>query len=140
MAKRRRGSVMAISAERAHEALTYLVHEGRLGAREIEKALANRDRLIREIRERMAALGVEGVRVGKRLGKSAAAGIRSAEKATRKDRRKAVSAATKAAQRAQGQYMSAVRRLSKEARLKIKEIRKSSGVKVAIAAAKRLAS
>src|SRR5450755_4342039 len=83
MAKRRRGSVMTISAERAHQALTYLVHEGKIGAREIEKALANRDRLIREIRERMAALGVDGARAGRRLGKSAAAGLRSAEKATR---------------------------------------------------------
>lgn len=140
MAKRRRGSVMTISAERAHQALTYLVHEGKIGAREIEKALANRDRLIREIRERMAALGVEGARVGRRLGKRAAAGVRSAEKATHKTRKKAVSAATKAARRAQGQYMAAVRRLSKEARSKIKEIRKTSGVKAAIAAAKRLAS
>ena len=139
MAKRRRGSVVSLSAERAHQALTYLVHEGKIGAREIEKALANRDRLIREIRERMAALGVDGARAGRRLGKSAAAGLRSAEKATRKTRRKAVSAATQAARRAQGQYMAAVRRLSQQARKKIKEIRKSSGVKAAIVAAKRLA-
>lgn len=143
MARRRRGrskgSLASISAERAHDALTYLVAEGRLAAREVEKALKNRDRLIREIRERMAALGVEGARAGGRLAKSAAKSFRSAEKATRKSRRKAVSAATKAARRAQGQYMAAVRRLSKDVRKRVLEIRKTKGVRAAIAAAKRLA-
>jgi hypothetical protein len=139
MARRRKGSLVTLSAERAREALTYLVAEGRIAAREVEKALDNRDRLIREIRERMAALGVEGVRTGRRLAKRAAKSYRSAEKATRKPRRKAVSAATKAARRAQGQYMAAVRSLSKDVRKRVLEIRKSKGVKAAIAAAKRLA-
>jgi len=137
MARRRRGSLASLSAERAREALTYLVAEGRIAAREVEKALDNRDRLIREIRERMAALGVEGARAGRTLAKRAARSYRSAEKATRKPRRKAVSAATKAARRAQGQYMAAVRSLSKEVRQRVREIRKSKGVKAAIAAAKR---
>jgi hypothetical protein len=140
MAKRRRGSVVSISAERAQQALAYLVHEGKLGIREIEKALSNRDRLIREIRERMEALGIEGARVGKRLRKRAAAGLASAEKSTRKRRRKAVSVATRAARQAQGQYMAAVRRLSKSAKKRIRVIRKSSGVKAAVAAAKKLSS
>jgi signal transduction histidine kinase len=116
-----------------------LVAEGRIAAREVEKALKKRDRLIREIRERMAALGVEGARVGGRLASRAAKSLRSAEKRTRKDRRRAVSAATKAARRAQGQYMAAVRRLSKDVRKRVLEIRKTKGVRAAIAAAKRLA-
>jgi hypothetical protein len=139
MARRRKGSLVTLSAERAREALTYLVAEGRIAAREVEKALDNRDRLIREIRERMAALGVEGVRTGRKLAKRAAKSYRSAEKATRKPRRRAVSAATKAARRAQGQYMAAVRSLSKDVRKRVREIRKSKGVKAAIAAAKKLA-
>ncbi len=125
--KRRRRSVASLSAEQAHNALTYLIHEGKITAKAVEKALANRERLIREIRERVAALGV-----------AAADGFRRAEKATR-PRRKAVSAATRAARRAQGQYMAAVRRLSKSARKEIRAIRQKSGVRSAIAAAKKLA-
>jgi hypothetical protein len=138
MARRRR-SITALSAERARQALTYLVAEGRLAAREVEKALENRDRLVRDIQERLAELGEEGSRVGRRLAKKAVASYRSAEKATRKPRRRAASAATRAARRAQGQYMAAVRRLSKDVRKKIREIRKSKGVRAAIQAAKRMA-
>ncbi len=125
--KRRRRSLASLSAEQAHNALTYLIHEGKITAKAVEKALANRERLIREIRERVAALGV-----------AAADGFRKAEKATRKPRRKAVSAATRTARRAQGQYMAAVRRLSKSARKEIRAIRQKSGVRSAIAAAKKL--
>lgn len=126
MAKRR--GIASITAEQARNALTYLVHEGRVTTKAVEKALANRERLIREIRDRMAALGG-----------AAADGFLQAEKATRKPRRKAVSAATRAARKAQGQYMAAVRRLSKSARKQIKAIRQKSGVKAAIAKAKRMA-
>jgi hypothetical protein len=126
MAKRR--GIASITAEQARNALTYLVHEGKVTAKAVEKALANRERLIREIRERMAALGG-----------AAAEGFRQAEKASRKPRRKAVSAATRAARKAQGRYMAAVRRLSKSARKQIKAIRQKSGVKAAIAKAKRMA-
>jgi hypothetical protein len=126
MAKRR--GIGSITAEQARNALTYLVHEGRVTVKAVEKALANRERLIREIRDRMAALGG-----------AAAEGFRQAEKASRKPRRKAVSAATRAARKAQGQYMAAVRRLSKSARRQIKAIRQKSGVKAAIAKAKRMA-
>jgi signal transduction histidine kinase len=139
MARRRRGSLVSMSAERAQQALAYLVAEGRIAAREVEKALSRRDQLIREIRQRMAELGVEGARVGGRLAKGAAKSLRTAEKRTRTPRRRAVSAATKAARRAQGQYMAAVRRLSKDVRKRVLEIRKTKGVRAAIAAAKRLA-
>lgn len=135
---RRRKSIGAISAEQAHQALTFLVHKGKVTAKQVEKALEHRERLIREIQERMAALGADAARSGKRLRKSAVAGLRSAEKASRPARRRAVSAATKAARQAQGRYMSVVRQLSKDARKQIKEIRAKSGVKAAIAAAKRM--
>jgi hypothetical protein len=139
MAKRRK-SLGSITAEQAHQALTFLVHKGRITTREVEKALKNRERLIREIRERMAALGADAVRTGARLTKRAAKGLRAAGKAARPARRRAVSAATKAARQAQGRYMAAVRRLSKDARKQILELRRKSGVRAAIAAAKRMAS
>jgi hypothetical protein len=138
MAKRR-GSFASISAEEAQKALAYLVHEGTVTARAVQKALQRREKLIREIRERMVALGVESLGASAKIGKSAIASLRRAEKSSRKPRRKAVSAATKAARQFQGQYMSALRRLSKEAKKQVKEIRKQSGVKAAIAAARKLA-
>ena len=138
MAKRR-GSLASISADEAQEALAYLVHEGTVTAKTVQKALKRREKLVQEIRERMVALGVESVGLSQRLSKSAMAGLRRAEKSSRKPRRKAVSAAVRAGRRAQGQYMAAVRRLSKSARKEIKTLRAKSGVKAAIAAAKRLA-
>ena len=53
--------------------------------------------------------------------------------------RKAISRAQKTARRAQGRYMAAVRRLSEDARAKIREIRKQSGVDAAIKAALKMA-
>jgi len=138
MAKRR-GSFASISAAEAHKALAYLVHEGTVSAKAVQKALRRREKLIREIRERMVALGVESLGVSAKIGKGALAELRRAEKSSRKPRRKAVSAATKAARQFQGQYMAAVRRLSKTARKQVKALRQKSGVKAAIAAAKKMA-
>jgi hypothetical protein len=138
MAKRR-GSLASISAEEAQKALAYLVHEGTVTAKTVQKALHRREKLIREIRERMVALGVESLGVSAKIGKSAIEGLRRVEKSSRKPRRKAVSAATRAARRAQGQYMSAVGRLSKEAKEQVKAVRATSGVGKAITMARRMA-
>lgn len=135
---RRRKSIGAITAEQAHQALTFLVHKGKVTAKQVEKALEHRERLIREIQDRMTALGADAVRSGEKLRKNAVAGWKSAEKASRPTRKKAVSAATKAARQAQGRYMSVVRQLSKDARKQIKEIRAKSGVQAAIAAARKM--
>ncbi|MDQ6891547.1 MAG: hypothetical protein M3167_02580 [Acidobacteriota bacterium] len=138
MAKRR-GSLASISAEEAQKALAYLVHEGTVTAKAVQKALQRREKLVREIRERMVALGVESLAISAKIGKGAITELRRAEKSSRKPRRKAVSAATKSARQFQGQYMSAIRRLSKTARKEIKALRAKSGVKAAIAAAKGMA-
>lgn len=138
MAKRR-GSLASITAEEAQKVLSYLVHEGAITAKTVQKALHRREKLIREIRERMVALGVESLGVSAKIGKSAIEGLRRVEKSSRKPRRKAVSAATRAARRAQGQYMSAVRRLSKEAKEQVKAVRATSGVGKAITMARRMA-
>lgn len=138
MAGRRR-STLALSGEQARQALSVLIHEGKIAARDVQGALARRERLIREIRARMHALGVEGMEVAARVAKGAVAGLRAAEKASRKPRRKAVSAALKATRQAQGRYLGAIRQLSKGARKQIKAIREKSGVRAAIAAAKGMA-
>src|SRR5260370_15862477 len=57
MATRRKTS-LALSAEQAQQALTFLVHEGKLAASEVRKAFDRREKVIREIKERMAQLGV----------------------------------------------------------------------------------
>jgi hypothetical protein len=138
MAKRRK-SLASLSQEQAHQALTFLVQEGKLAAGAVQKALDNRERLIREIRERLVKLGVESVRMAERAGKTAGKELRKAEKRSRPARKRAVSAATRAARKAQGQYLGAIRQLSKAARKEIKAIRAKSGVGAAIAAAKRMA-
>jgi aminopeptidase N len=141
MARRRR-STLAVTAEEAQQALSFLVHEGKVAASEVQKALSHRERLIREIRERMAALGVESLEAGKTVRKRAVKAFRAAKKTSRPARKRAthrITAATRKLYRLQGKYMSALRPLSKEARAGIKAIRKKSGIDAAIKAAKRLA-
>jgi hypothetical protein len=134
----RRKSPLAISAEQARLALSVLIHEGKLAVRDVQGALARRERLIQEVRARMHALGVEGVELAGEIRKVAVTRFQQAEKASREPRRKAVSAAVRATRQAQGRYLGAIRRLSKDARKKIKAIRGKSGVKAAIAAAKKM--
>ena len=135
MARRRRPA-LKLTGEQAREALDFLIHEGKIVAAEVARALARREKLVAELKARLADLGEGGAAAGRRFGKRAAKQWR----ASRPARRRAVSAATKAARRAQGEYMAAVRRLSKAARKQIREVRKSSGVRAAIEAARKLAS
>lgn len=136
---RGRKSGLSLTADQAHQALTFLMHEGKIAVSEVRKAIKSRDQEIREIRERLAQLGAGALVMAERAGKRAGKAVRAAEKASRPRRKKAVSAATKAARQAQGRYMAAVRRLSKKARKQIREIRANSGIDAAITAAKKLA-
>jgi hypothetical protein len=136
---RRSKSSLAISAEQARLALSILINEGRLAVRDVQGALARRERLIRQIRVRLHALGAEGIDLAGDLRKVAVTRFGRAEKASREPRRKAVSAAVRATRQAQGRYLGAIRRLSKAGRKRIKAIREKRGVKAAISAAKRLA-
>jgi hypothetical protein len=135
----RRKSSLAISADQARQALAILVNEGKLAVRDVHGALARREQLIREIRERLHGLGVEGVALAGDIRDVAVARFKKAATDTREPRRKAVSAAVKATREAQGRYLGAIRRLSKSARKQIRAIREKSGVKAAIAAAKKKA-
>jgi plasmid stabilization system protein ParE len=142
MARRRRSTV-ALSAEQAQKALAVLVQEGKLTAREVLKALQRRDRLIRALRDSLAALGENAGRVGKRLFRAGALSIKArrggAAKPKMARRKPRISAATRKKFQTQGRYMAALRNLSKGSRAKIKAIRKKSGVEAAIAAAKEMA-
>ncbi len=137
----RRRSRLTLSAESAQQALSFLVHEGKLATNEVQKALKRREKLVREVRKRLAELGADGLEFAENVASTTKTRLRRAEKASRPARkraRRAISAATRKAYQAQGRYMAALRPLSKAARLKIKAIRKASGVDAAIAAAKKL--
>ena len=133
--KRRKSSALPrISAEQARQALQVLVAEGRVAAAEVSRALKRRERLVRELRARLHSLGEEVARAARE-----AAPSRKTQAVVRRRATKAITAAQRAARQAQGKYLGAIRRLSKASRAKVREIRKSDGVRAAIAAAKKLA-
>ncbi len=140
---RRRTSSLTVSAEHARQALAVLVQEGKITAGEIWKALQRRDRLIRALRDSLAALGEDAGRVGKRLFRAGALPIKArrgrAARPRVARRKPRISAATRKKFQAQGRYMAALRNLSKGSRTKVKAIRKKSGVEAAITAAKQMA-
>jgi hypothetical protein len=130
----RRRTSLTLSAEAAHQALAFLIHEGKLATNEVSKALQRREKLVREIREKLATLGGEGLAATRRVVKTAEKSSRPA----RKRARRAVSRAARKIYQAQGRYMAALRPLSKAARKQIKSIRKKSGIDAAIKEAKKL--
>ena len=132
--RRKTKKALKLSAEHAAVALHLLIEDGRIAAADVTKALKNREKLIRDLRARLDALEKAAAPVARRV---ARAGRKAARRAAPHARR-ALSSAQATARRAQGRYMSAVRALSKEARGKIKVIRKQSGVAAAIKAAKKL--
>ncbi len=140
---RRRKSTVALSADQAQKAMAVLIQEGKLTAGELWKALQRRDRLIRALRESLAALGEGAGSIGKRLFKGSLLRTRTRRVRTagkRPARRKPrISAETRKKFQAQGRYMAALRNLSKVSRTKVKAIRKKSGVEAAISAAKQMA-
>ena len=125
-----------ISAEHAAVALQLLIQDGKVAAADVKRALKNREKLIKDLRARLTALEKAAAPAARRL---ARAGRRVASEAEPKARQ-ALSRAQRTARRAQGRYLAAIRRLSRSARVKVKAIRKESGVDAAIKAARRLAS
>ena len=141
MAKRRR-SALALTAQQAQAALAVLIQEGKLRAGEVQKALKRRDHLIRALRAKLGALEAGVVRAGRRVLKDGFFPMdRTARPAKPKvaRRKPRISAATRKLYQQQGRYMAALRNLTKEQRVKVKAIREKSGVRAAIAAAKRMA-
>jgi hypothetical protein len=132
--RRKTKKALKLSANHAAVALHLLIEDGRIAAADVTKALKNREKMIRDLRARLEALEKAAAPVARRIAK---AGRKAARRAAPKAR-KAISRAQATARRAQGHYMSAVRGLSKQARVRIKAIRKQSGVAAAIKAAKKL--
>jgi hypothetical protein len=125
---RRLRSNRGLSAQQAHQALSMLLHDGKVRADDVWKALKRRAHLLEELKAKLSALGSEG-----------ALAIRGERRLARKVKRR-VSAKRRAAWAAQGRYMAAVRRLPKAKRAKIKAIREKSGVPAAIREARKVAS
>lgn len=132
---RRRKATLNLSATDARNALAILMHEGKIAASQVQKAIERREELVRDLKSRLAALGAEGAAAATRMSKRASREWRASKPA----RKRAISAAAKAARQAQGHYLAAIRQLSKSARKQIKAVREKSGVKAAIAAAKKMA-
>ena len=143
MAKKRR-TLAAITQVQAYQALSFLVHQGKLAVLTVEKALRHRKRIISEVRERLAALGVDPARGLGTLAKDGpfpkATGVRQGtpRSSPRSRRKRPVSAAVKKTRQDQGRYLGAIRQLSKQDRKKVKAIREKSGVTAAIVAAKKM--
>ncbi len=134
--RRKTRKALKLSAEHAAVALQLLIQDGKVAAADVTRALKNREKMIKDLRARLTALEKAATPVARRLSR---AGRKAARRAAPRAR-KAISRAQKAARRAQGRYLAAIRRLSKDARLKIKAIRTQSGVAAAIKAARSLAA
>jgi hypothetical protein len=130
--KQKTRKALKLTAEHASVALHMLLVEGKIAAADVTRALKRREKLIREMRARLAALESATAPAARRL---AAAGRRVARRAAPKAR-KAITRAQRIARQAQGRYLAAIRTLSKDARAKIQQIRKQSGVEAAIKAAR----
>jgi hypothetical protein len=126
--RRKTKKALDLSAHHASLALQMLVEDGKIAAKDVTNALKRREKTIRDLRARLSALGDD---VAASVAKTAA---REAPKA-----RRAISRAQRAARQAQGRYLGAIRRLSKQARARVKAIRAESGIDAAIRAAAKLA-
>ena len=119
---------LRLSAHHAALALQMLVDDGKIAARDVTTALKRREKTIRELRARLSALGED---VAATVSKTAA---REAPRA-----RRAITRAQRQARQAQGRYLAAIRKLSRQARVRVKAIRAQSGVDAAIRAAVKMA-
>ena len=133
--RRKTRKALNLSAHHAGVALHMLVEEGKIAAGDIAKALRNRERMIKELRKRLAALETSARPMARRLASAGRKAVRRAAPPARK----AITRAQRVARQAQGRYMAAVRRLSADARARIRKIRKESGVDAAIKAALKMA-
>ncbi len=125
--RRKTKNALKLSARHASLALQMLVEDGKIAAKDVRAALKRREKTIRELRARLSALGED---VATSVAKTAA---REGPKA-----RRAISRAQRTARQAQGRYLGAIRRLSKQARARIKAIRAESGIDAAIRAAAKM--
>jgi len=125
--RRKTKNALKLSARHASLALQMLLEDGKIAAKDVTAALKRREKTIRELRARLSALGED---VAASVAKTAS---REGPKA-----RRAISRAQRTARQAQGRYLGAIRRLSKQARARVKAIRAESGIDAAIRAAVKM--
>ena len=133
--KRKTKKALKLTAHHAVIAMNMLVQEGKIVAADIAGALKRREKLMKDLRVKISSLEKASAPMARRVASAGREVVRRA----RPRARKAISRAQKIARRAQGRYMASVRRLSEDARVKIREIRKQSGVDAAIKAALKMA-
>jgi ABC-type transporter Mla subunit MlaD len=134
--RRKTKKALRLSAEHAAVALHLLIEDGKVAAADVRRALKNREKMIKDLRARLAALEKAAAPAARRLARAGRKAVRRA----RPGARRALSRAQKVARKAQGQYLGAIRRLSREARARVKAVRKTSGVAAAIKTARKLAT
>jgi len=131
----RRKTVKAVklTGQHAAYALQMLIEDGKIASRDVLQALKRREKTVRELRARLIALGED-------VSKAAVRAANAANGSPRVQRaRRQITKAQRMARQAQGRYMAAVRKLSKDARKRIKAVRIKQGVEAAIREARRLA-
>jgi hypothetical protein len=131
--KRKTRRTFKFTAEHAAQALHILVADGKLASRDVTSALKRREALIKDLRQRLAALE-------RGLASRIAGAGKAVARSGRKKPRHRVSPARRAAMRLHGKYLGRIRPLSKVHRAKVKAIREKKGIRSAIAAAKRMAT
>ena len=119
---------MKLTGSDARKAIAVLMSKGKLRATQVAAAVHAHDRLVAELRQRLAALESGMTADGARR-----------PKAARKVRRR-ISARRRASMVRQGKYLAAVRRLSVRDRAKVKAVLASKGYSAAMKQAKRIAS
>ena len=119
-----------LTGEHAAYALQMLIEDGKIASRDVVQALKRREKTVRELRARLVALGED---VSDAVSRPSGGSPRA------RRIRKQITKAQRTARQAQGRYMAAVRKLSKDARKRVKDIRMKSGVVAAIREARRLA-
>ena len=134
--KRKTRKALKLSAHHASVALHMLIEEGKIAAADVARAIQRREKLIREMRERLAVLESASAPIARRVVKATRKATRRAARNAAPTARKTITKAQRLARQAQGRYLAAIRSLSKEARAKILQIRKDSGVDAAIRAAR----
>jgi hypothetical protein len=133
VAGRKKAQFPKLATQDALAALCWLHATGVVTAKQIAGAIRKREELVEEIRRRLEELGGKGARF-----LTSVAALRRAPMAKR--RRRKASAKARAAWKAQGRYLGAVRQLSAANRAKVKKIREAKGVRAAIRAARKVAT
>jgi hypothetical protein len=120
----KRTNRVRIAAKDAVHALHLLIADGKIASQDVANAVKRREALIADLRQRLAALESGLASAGKTIGRTA---------------KRRLTAKRRAELKLHGQYLGFVRPLSKANRAKVKAIREKSGIKAAIAAARRMA-